>query len=198
MKKGIFLILLASIAAGCANSTISNIPAQYKINAKTQSSLVLGKITFVGIEPGFGQLLFVLQDAATEQDHPIKIAPARTRQDERTTDYYYFIELPAGHYSIREITAVHQTFEIVDAYLLHANVTIPKSSIVYIGTIKVKNLKHSLNRLAPITENEIVDERQDVSGVFKERYPQFKEARVETKLIDEYELFKEDGIGGKF
>ncbi len=187
---------------GCAGSAVLNIPPQFTLNPKTQNSIVLGKIVFEGIAPGFGELLFVVQDTAIEKDYFLKLAPPQIRDndagDARRVDYHYFVELPAGHYSIREIAATHSKFEIVEAYLLHANFTIPQSSIVYIGTIKVKNIKSSLNLLAPITENEIVDERSEVTKIFKENYPQFQGQRVETKLIDEYEFFKEGGIGGKF
>ena len=196
MKKGVFLILLAFVVGGCASSMIVNIPSQYALNAKTHNSIVLGKIVFEGIEPGFGQVLFTLQDTATEKDYPIKIAQGKERAG--AIDYYFFVELPAAHYDVREILAVHKKYETIESYLLHANVTVPKSSIIHIGTIKVKGIKHAMSSLSPITEDEIVDEHDKVIKVFKDKYPQFKDAKVQTKLIDQYELFKQDGIGGKF
>jgi hypothetical protein len=201
LKKIAFLILLGFLT-GCSTTALSNIPQEYAFNPKKNSSLILGKISFEHIEKGFGETILVMVDEAQEKTYPFRLSentvtspddPKKTK-----TEYYFFLEIPPGAYTVYSVEATHKSFELLETHLLNANVTVPANTIMYIGTIQVKGLSRTMRMIGPVTEAEIIDEHADVLKVFKERYPQFKDREVKIKVIDRYELFKEDGIGGQF
>ncbi len=169
---------------------------------KTKNSIVLGKVIFEAVPGNFKEVIVIFIEDATEKAYPVKMTQAIERfgQDpkKRQLSYYYFIQLPEGAYHLQQVIGVHEKFEALENYLLNANLTIPKNSIRYIGTVHLKAIGPVMTMIGPILESEIIDDHQDVIKVFKEQYPQFKDHNIESQVIDRYEYFKKGGIGGEF
>ena len=202
LKKFVFLIGLSLIFYGCQiTSSTSNIPPHY-ILGKNNRSIVIGKVKFVDIMGDFKEAILTFVDEETDKVYPIKLGlPARqtpVSNNKVVAEYYFFIELPAGQYSIGELVALHSKFSTLETYLLNANLTIEENSIVYVGTIKVRGLGRTLDEIGPITEAEIIDEHNEVVETFKKEYPQFQDVNVSVKVIDRYQWFKGDHIETNF
>ena len=205
LKNFFCLLLLGFAFAGCKTDKYSLFLAPgytWEDFSKTKNSIILGKVSFTGIPGELEQVLVVFEEGNTEKVYPVQVAkkfvqPSSDPKKNRT-NFYFFVQLPERYYHVQEVIAKHKTFEQLETPLLNANLTIPKNSIRYIGTILIKGIGPTLSMLGPVTESDIVDERKDVIKVFKEQYPQFKDHKIDVKVIDRYELFKDDGVGGKF
>lgn len=170
---------------------------------KTKNSIILGGVTFEAVPGNFKEVVVVFIEDATEKAYPVKITQEpveRFGQDKnkRLLSYHYFIQLPEGAYHLQQVIGVHEKYEALENYLLNANLTIPKNSIRYVGTVHLKAIGPVMTIMGPILESEIVDDRQPVIKAFLKLYPQFQDQAVETLVIDRYEFFKKGGIGGEF
>lgn len=202
IKNFCFLIGLSLIFSGCqAASSTSNISPKF-IFKKDQRSIIIGKVKFIDIAGDFKEAILTFVDEATYKVYPIKLGiPTRqmpASDNKVVAEYYYFIALPAGHYSIGELVTAHSKFSSLWTTLLNANLTIDENSIVYVGTILVRGIGRSLDEIGPITEAEIIDEHKEVIEAFKKEYPQFQEADVRVRVIDRYRWFKGDHIETNF
>lgn len=206
LKKYIYLILLGFIFTGCTSlkEKMVILPAmQFADLQKTKNSIVMGGVTFEAVPGNFKDVIVVFVEDATEKVYPVKISvPPVERfaedKNKRQLSYYYFVQLPEGAYHLQQVIGVHEKFEALENYLLNANLTIAKNSIRYIGTVHLKAIGPVMTMMGPILESEIIDDRQPVIKAFLKQYPQFQDQTIETVVIDRYEFFKKDGIGGEF
>ena len=202
MRTFIFLLGLGLIVSGCKTTpATSNIPQNY-VFKKNGRSIIIGKVKFENIEGDFKEGALAFVNEQTDKVYPIKLG-LPTRQTPAfngkvLAEYYYFIELPAGQYSIGEVAATHGKFSPFEIHLLNANLTIGQNSIVYVGTIRVHGVGKSLEHIGPITEDEIINEQNDVIKAFKSEYPQFQDTKVSVKVIDRYKWFRDDHIETDF
>ena len=205
LKNFFYLLLFSFVLAGCMTDKYSLFLAPgytFEDFSKTKNSIVLGKVSYEGIPGELQQVLVVFEEGNTEKVYPVQVGKSFVQPTsdpkKNRTNFYFFIQLPEGYYHVQEVIAKHKTFDQLEMPLLNANLTIPKNSIRYIGTIHIKGIGPTLSMLGPVMESDIIDERQDVIKVFKKQYPQFKDHKIDVKVIDRYELFKDEGLGGKF
>lgn len=202
MKKVYFLLLLSFVLTGCASKPVVTALSVDHAVGVSGKSVAFGKVKFVGVPGEFRQAWLGWEDEVASRQYPVSLGvPAIQGLDSAgrwTVEYYFFIELPPGHYAVPTVIAQHSRFQEFATHFLNANLTIKENTVVYVGTILVEAIGRSLEHIGPMTETQIIDEFPQVEKILKERYPQFAGVTIEKNIIDRYRWFKGDHIQTNF